>query len=67
MRIVVMMAMTTTLLLSGCQNLPSYSWPNSQTMTYPKTPPKIVAVTRIILALQKLQEIDGTIKARVLY
>ena len=43
MRIVVMMAMTTTLLLSGCQNLPSYSWPNSQTMTYPKTPPKIVA------------------------
>ena len=42
MRSIVVVAMTSTLLLSGCQNLPSYSWPNSQTATYPKKSPNVV-------------------------
>ena len=36
MRHIALVAMTCTLMLSGCQNLPSYSWPNSQTATHPK-------------------------------
>ena len=42
MRSIVVVAMTSTLMLSGCQNLPSYSWPNSQTTTYPKKSPNVV-------------------------
>ena len=42
MRSIVVVAMTSALMLSGCQNLPSYSWPNSQTTTYPKKSPNVV-------------------------
>ena len=42
MRSIVVVAMTSALMLSGCQNLPSYSWPNSQTTTHPKTSPNVV-------------------------
>lgn len=42
MRSIVVVAMTCTLMLSGCQNLPGYSWPNSQTATYPKKSPNVV-------------------------
>lgn len=42
MRSIAVVAMTSVLMLSGCQNLPSYSWPNSQTATYPKKSPNVV-------------------------
>jgi tetratricopeptide (TPR) repeat protein len=40
MRIVAVLITTSTLLMSGCQSLPSYSWPSSQTATHPQTLPK---------------------------
>ena len=43
MRSIAVVAITSTLILSGCQNSP-YSWPNSQTATFPKTSAKPVVI-----------------------
>jgi predicted Zn-dependent protease len=43
MRSIAVVAITSTLILSGCQNSP-YSWPNSQTATFPKTSAKSVVI-----------------------
>ncbi len=44
MRIVAVLVTTSTLLISGCQNLPNYSWPSSQAVKHPQTSPKFGGV-----------------------
>lgn len=55
MRSIAVVAITSTLILSGCQNSP-YSWPNSQTATFPKTSAKPVVIKSApqVIAEQKV-------------